>query len=530
MKVLIQAAVFFIVLFTHSYLLGQIVVSGFVVNDQGQKLEYANIGIRNKNVGTYSKPDGSFSFTIPEAFSNDTVTFSMIGYADENIPVSELRKNEKATVRLNPGKYDLKEVAISAKKLTERKFGITRYHPVLHFMDGSIGQSDIFEIAQLIHLPESYSRLTSVNLFINEPGKDSGVFRLNFYKYENGYPTKRITSNNILQKKAIKEGWLKFDVSAERLYLKGDIVAAIEFFPSKGKDIKYEVKLGGTTKTFFRSSSQGQWQMPPHHYRLFVTALTSADAKDSKEENESLPYARYYSKNINDSLSVFVGLPGSYSKDAAVKYPVVYLLDANVYFDPMLEYLTKKKKEVILVGIGYRDAFQADSLRERDDTYPQALRTDSMKSSGGAGHFFDFFKHELVPYVDSIYNTDTTKRALMGHSFAGYFSLYALQQDSSSHKPVFTSYVIASPPLDYCNGYMMKEYENNDDSAAVFKKVLITIGGKENTTDFTHLLRIMDRRKFKMLRVESKIFPRTDHMETALPTFKEGLDLLSDKE
>src|SRR5688572_21966388 len=80
-----------------------------------------------------------------------------------------------------------------------------------------------------------------------------------------------------------------------------------------------------------------------------------------------------FSKSVNDTFSIFVNLPADYSPQDKIKYPVVYILDANLYFD-IMAVVIKKYAEVgllsqsILVGIGYKDFQTMDSLRSRDYT------------------------------------------------------------------------------------------------------------------------------------------------------------------
>ncbi|MFM9910308.1 MAG: alpha/beta hydrolase-fold protein, partial [Chitinophagaceae bacterium] len=67
---------------------------------------------------------------------------------------------------------------------------------------------------------------------------------------------------------------------------------------------------------------------------------------------------RFYSKSISDSLTIFVNLPNDYNPQQKEKYPVVYLLDANLYFDIVATTINKYSEvglapSVILVGIGY---------------------------------------------------------------------------------------------------------------------------------------------------------------------------------
>jgi predicted alpha/beta superfamily hydrolase len=413
-----------------------------------------------------------------------------------------------------PKSQNLNEVEVTAPRLVEKKFGIAKYNPVMHFVDASMEQTNLFEIAQVIRLPKSSSKITSVNLFINESRKDSGTFRINFYKLENELPAEKLHLPDIIQTKAVQEGWLQFDLSDKNIFLKGDIVLGIEFIPSGKGGIKYEVKVGGKTKSYVRSGDPGEWQIPPHHYRLYVMALVSDEKKPADDDEiESPPTVKMLSQNVNDSFYIFISVPKNYAKSK--RYPTIYLLDANVYFD-----LLKDNSQTIMVGIGYQNAFIADSLRERDYTFPRALTMDSMRLSGGAPQFLKFVEQELIPFVDGHYTTDTTNRTLMGHSLGGYFTLYALserwQKKNSFHK-----YVAASPSLEYANDHLLNEFKKLKEETTISKTVFITAGKEEDLLQLPVLLDIL---KKTPLRIKSFVFPHMNHMETAVITFRKAIE------
>lgn len=101
---------------------------------------------------------------------------------------------------------------------------------------------------------------------------------------------------------------------------------------------------------------------------------------------------RFYSKTVADTFSTFVNLPNGYNPQQTKKYPVVYLLDANLYFDIIATTINEYSEvglapSVILVGIGYKDFPTMDSLRNRDYTYPTAIPEYEMTVSGGADKF-----------------------------------------------------------------------------------------------------------------------------------------------
>lgn len=508
----------------------QINVSGTVIDANSKRpLSFVNIGIRHKNIGTVAADSGTFSIDIPRQHTADTLTFSVVGYEPLDVALSTDKARQKLFA-LKTATMPLKEFAVATQRLTKKTYGLKRYKPLLHFLDGSVDQRDIFEIAQLIDLGSSRSKILDLNLHINESKNDSAAFRINFYSYDGNRPADKLVDRSIVQTHAIKEGWLTFDVSSYNVWLKGKVVVAIEFIPShKNSKVVYEIKPGGRVKSFVRSSSLGLWQVPPHQYRMYVTALGSNKEQEA-EEKEITPSFTLFSKEVNDSFSIFVRLPDGYAHATHTTYPLIYLLDANVYFGYLADSIGKTKGiQPILIGIGYKDFARMDSLRNRDYTYPDALSSDSFVVSGGGAKFYDFLSVELIPLIDKKYRTDKDKRTLMGHSLGGYFTLFALYKDLSERKATFSNYIAASPSVEYHHQYLLTQFRTLH-AAAEQKNVFIAWGalediGLEEVVNYSHMVNACIKviADIKNTQLQKKLYPQADHMETALPAFYQGL-------
>ena len=401
----------------------QILIAGKIIDAINLKpIEYVNVGIKEKNIDTISKEDGSFRINIPQKYQSDSLTISCVGYYDESLHIPDLSSEKIVIIKMKEKTTHLKQVLVTGKKLVEKKYGIKRRAPI-HFTDGIFKKDDSFEIGQVIHLGNSLAEITSLNIHINSSRPDSASFRINFYRYDSDdhNPKERIIEKSILQRQPIQEGWLKFDLSKYNIFIKGNVLVSLEFIPETTKDVKqilYEVKIGGSSKSFFRKSSLGQWTRPPHHYCLYVTAITDRDAPEEVDEEETLPAITVKSDFSQEPFSLFVRLPKSYPKDNTRTYPVIYLLDGNAYFDAIANFtdtFVKKKKDFddpIIVGIGYDKAYVMDSLRNRDYTYPLALAADSFKISGQGDRFYEFIKSRVIPTIDSMYRTDKGNRTI----------------------------------------------------------------------------------------------------------------------
>jgi len=525
----------------NNYSYSQTKITGKVIDTNQSPLAYVNIGIKKKDIGTVSREDGSFTINIPPEFQHDSLTFSIVGYYEVNLLIKELSSDEGLTIGLKEKATQLREVVVVGKKPVEKKYGIKK-RGAIHFTDGIFKKDDSFEIGQVIHLGNALAQITSLHLHINSSRPDSANFRINFYRYDTdeNAPRQRIIEKYILQRHPIKEGWLKFDLSGDSIQLKGNVLAAIEFIPESKKDTKqilYAVKLGGSSKSFFRKNSLGQWTRPPHHYCLYVTALTDKNAPDEMDEEETTPAFSLQSDFSTEPFSFFVRLPKNYAQNKKQIWPVIYLLDGNAYFDQVansIEHLIKKKEisiDPIIVGIGYENAYIMDSLRNRDYTFPVALPEDSFTISGWGDKFYDFITSKVVNYIDLNYRTDTTNRTIIGHSLGGYFVLYALHRQMTTSQ-TFNNFVAASPSIYYHDNYLIKKMEfetsNKQDSNNI--NVYMTMGeleiGGNESTRFMDLSRIM---KANGVTIQSETYKNAEHMGTAIPTFENGIQKLFDK-
>lgn len=275
---------------------------------------------------------------------------------------------------------------------------------------------------------------------------------------------------------------------------------------------------------------------------LTISCSQNSDKKGQTNSVDKKTETRFYSKIISDSLLIFVNLPNGYNSQQMEKYPVLYLLDANLYFDIVATVIDKYSEvglapSVILVGIGYKDFPTMDSLRNRDYTYPVAIPEYEMAISGGADKFLKCIESELIPFIDRGYNTDTLKRVLAGHSLGGYFSAYALLQDLLGINNNFSGYISASPSMHYNKYYLLNQFKEAPQKIGQTKKIkaYFTFGGleeEENATDSSmikqssvseQLSKQLAVKQSSYLIYKSDIFSNLGHMETQIPTFIKGL-------
>ncbi len=151
----------------------------------------------------------------------------------------------------------------------------------------------------------------------------------------------------------------------------------------------------------------------------------------------------FKSKITGRKYRIYVSLPMGYSAEAAGPegYPVVYLLDGNWHFPTTMgiaRFLSPSGElpDMIIVGIGYPTD---------DDAELETLRQTDLLPGVGADPFLAFIQEELMPYIDRTYLTNPQDRTLVGHSYGGLFTLYALFTATDT----FQRYIALSPALFY---------------------------------------------------------------------------------
>lgn len=98
----------------------------------------------------------------------------------------------------------------------------------------------------------------------------------------------------------------------------------------------------------------------------------------------------------------------------------------------------------VIIGVGHCGEGLYDlAQRHRDFTLGPAVVETIPHETGGADRFLAFLIDELLPLVAQIVALDPTRRALVGHSMAGLFTLHAL----ASRPDAFAAYGAISPSL-----------------------------------------------------------------------------------
>lgn len=95
-----------------------LLISGKVLDNKGHvPIPYANIGIRDKGIGTVSNESGEFEFFVPLGFLNDSLFVSHLGYKTFNSKVNPL-KGALQNIYLEETAIVLSDIVITDNSLT----------------------------------------------------------------------------------------------------------------------------------------------------------------------------------------------------------------------------------------------------------------------------------------------------------------------------------------------------------------------------------------------------------------------------
>jgi predicted alpha/beta superfamily hydrolase len=180
---------------------------------------------------------------------------------------------------------------------------------------------------------------------------------------------------------------------------------------------------------------------------------------------------------------IMVGTPPS--MEAAMKYPVLYVLDGNQYFATATDAVNRQSysKEVlpaIVVGIGYpADDYSIFTSTRNVDLTPSPSSIPQVRGEfGGADAFSRVLEEEIRPLIEARYPVDSTRQVLWGQSYAGLFVLRTL----FLHPESFSHFALSSPSIWWNRGEVLAlepEFLKTVQAKKVRPTVLITSAGDE---------------------------------------------------
>ncbi len=248
-----------------------------------------------------------------------------------------------------------------------------------------------------------------------------------------------------------------------------------------------------------------------------------------------------YSTSLKEYRKIYVQVPANYKSNQKQKYPVVYILDGEVFLPTVYNvhsfYSGGFFPEMVIIGIAN------DKNRMRDLTTSKITEMYGMpfeQENGEAENFTKFIETELIPFIENKYPV-TNYRTLIGHSYGGLFTINSLV-----HQPqLFANYLAIDPSLDWDNQKLLNEAKEKIPSANYKgKSLFISLSGQlhmqnskisidnvmQDNSDFTLFARsniqfsnLMKENSQNGLDYDWKFYPKDLHGTVPFPSIMDGL-------
>lgn len=236
-----------------------------------QPIEFANIGIIGKGIGTVTNEKGEYAFTIPDSLSGAKVMVSLIGYKSKKYIASAFSRLN--AIPLTQESINLNEISVSSKKVKTKILGNKTDSKNISagFQQNKLGA----EMAIRLHIKHKQTHLKKLMFQINSNTIDHVIFRCNVYSVDKkGYPDENILKQNVLITATEKTGLQTFDLTPYNLFLDDDVFISIEWVKDLGDASKlmFATKMIGSA-TYFKQASQDKWEkVSPIGIGLYVEA------------------------------------------------------------------------------------------------------------------------------------------------------------------------------------------------------------------------------------------------------------------
>lgn len=230
----------------------------------GKPLEFVNIGIVGKNIGTVCDEKGEFTLNTNLAGENDTIKIFQLGYAivKERLKNFVAQHEKDPVIYLQQKSVLLRETVVKPKKVIQKIIGNLDNSEavVMYFQGTQLGA----EVGVRMHIKNRQSQLEELRFNIAKIfSVDSTVFRVNIYSIKNDLPDSLILPRPFYVTYKNNSGPLLVNVTDLHLYVQDDVFVSLEWIKGIHQpDLRFCAGLINT-HSLIRVTSQGTWQKSP---------------------------------------------------------------------------------------------------------------------------------------------------------------------------------------------------------------------------------------------------------------------------
>lgn len=186
---------------------------------------------------------------------------------------------------------------------------------------------------------------------------------------------------------------------------------------------------------------------------FFLASLSNAQETEPIVLGERFSFS---SEILGEDRPFLIYLPEDYDPEGD-PVSVMYLLDGQGHFHHttgIVSFLRKQNRIPNLMVVAI------PNTRDRTHDLTPLIQLDSsaktgFPTAGGADKMLSFLKDELIPEIESNYNT-SNYRILVGHSFGGLFSVNALLKEPE----LFNAHISISPSMWWDQQHLVSQMDS----------------------------------------------------------------------
>ncbi len=243
-----------------------ITITGIVKDSLGSPLQYVNIGVLNKPIGTVSNYEGHFYLSIDKTRLLDTLKISRLGYKSETVILKEVKSDLEITLLEEIEILD--EIMISSKKLKIFEKGKlktkTKHHVIFSQPNAKYANLGT-EIGRKFKLGnKNPSVLKSFKFYIKENDYKFSKFRINIYSLKKALPFKRLHHEEIFT--SVQDsytGWVTINLESNDIIVQQDIIITVEWIEKSddGEILNMPIIVPSFGSThYYKFGSHNRWQ------------------------------------------------------------------------------------------------------------------------------------------------------------------------------------------------------------------------------------------------------------------------------
>ncbi len=190
-------------------------IQGQIVDEEGNGIPFATIGIAEKNLGTVTFEDGSFSFRLDTDFQEDTLLVSAVGFERRKISYRELLSLDPVEISLGPDIRRLDPVVISPDKLRFYEAGMKKNTSPNHL--GISTPLNGVTVAMFIPNDEGPVLVDEIAVTIRQLNMDGAQLRCRIFEVDpqTSLPGRDLLVENLVATSTMKQERLSFSLSED---------------------------------------------------------------------------------------------------------------------------------------------------------------------------------------------------------------------------------------------------------------------------------------------------------------------------